>query len=278
MKFREFVPTAALRPYINCFWWFQEGEQTLADAELVVPDGCCEVILHLGTPVQRISEKRTVINPVCNFIGPLLQPYTVRSQGNLEMIAIRFYPHTVGLFFQTAPYELKNQVVDLELLWGSGAKWLLGELVDMPTLQQRIAILERFLLSKLLDVPPTVLLLNRIVQDIIHQRGQLKIETISAKYGMTTRYLELLFRRWIGLTPKAFSRIIQFQQTFQLQHQAQSLTELSYLANYTDQSHFIRACRQLTGLSPKQFFNINLPLHDHFTQSDSISYLYNFAD
>jgi len=33
-----------------------------------------------------------------------------------------------------------------------------------------------------------------------------------------------------------------------------NFSSLSHEANYTDQSHFIKACKQLTGLTPSQFF------------------------
>ncbi|MFK7934534.1 MAG: DUF6597 domain-containing transcriptional factor [Saprospiraceae bacterium] len=277
MHFQELHPSRVLQPYINCIWWYSEGNTVVSTPERAIPDGCCELIFHLGNRVQRISEKESVLNPRCNFIGPMTRPYLIQSNGKMNMIGVRFYPHTAALFFKEKLWELRDQVIALDMLWGQSAAELAEQLHSKATASEQVALLEQFLIQRLANQRVSIHpIAQHAIQQIIQQRGLLDIGKLCQRLRISTRYLELIFREAVGLTPKFFSRLIQFQQTFRHLPQARSLTDLAYLSHYTDQSHFIRNCRQLTGLTPKKFFSTDYPLHDNFTQEDSISYLYNF--
>lgn len=77
------------------------------------------------------------------------------------------------------------------------------------------------------------------------------------KLGITRKHLNSLFKRYIGTTPQKYRSIVRFRQlmNYKLNKSTLSnLTALSHQVHYTDQSHFIKACKQLTGLKPSQFF------------------------
>jgi len=66
--------------------------------------------------------------------------------------------------------------------------------------------------------------------------------------------LENLFKKWVGLSPKLFARIIRFSYIFQLvQDNNQSWSSLAYEAAYYDQSHFIRNFKSFTGENPADY-------------------------
>ena len=54
LKYRERRPAAALRPYVECVWTISGPRVSARRApERVVPDGCPELIVHLGDPFAR---------------------------------------------------------------------------------------------------------------------------------------------------------------------------------------------------------------------------------
>ena len=58
-------------------------------------------------------------------------------------------------------------------------------------------------------------------------------------------------------TPYEFRKITRFRkalQKFNQQVDPLSLTELTYILNYFDQSHLVKEFKELTGFSPKPFF------------------------
>jgi len=75
--------------------------------------------------------------------------------------------------------------------------------------------------------------------------------------GISRRHLHRLFIKHIGTTPQKYRAIVRFRKlmNYQLNDEQQyNFTSLSHLAHYTDQPHFIKTCKQLTGLTPSNFF------------------------
>jgi methylphosphotriester-DNA--protein-cysteine methyltransferase len=80
------------------------------------------------------------------------------------------------------------------------------------------------------------------------------IEEIINAIGIGERQLERLFRKYVGLSPKFYCRIIRFNYIFQLmQEQSPRLIDLTYDAGFFDQSHFIRNFKAFTGEDPSRY-------------------------
>lgn len=82
-------------------------------------------------------------------------------------------------------------------------------------------------------------------------------ELAENKLGISRKHLNRLFKKYIGTSAQKYRSIVRFRQLMnhKLDTSSQgSLSALSHQAHYTDQSHFIKACKQLTGLTPSQFF------------------------
>lgn len=85
-----------------------------------------------------------------------------------------------------------------------------------------------------------------------------KITSVASRYGITSRYLQKLFLKHTGLTPKLYTKINRFQNTLVLVSKREdSLTSIAYECNYFDQAHFIREFKSFTGLTPSEFLPDN---------------------
>ncbi|MDG1692959.1 MAG: helix-turn-helix domain-containing protein, partial [Methylophilaceae bacterium] len=65
------------------------------------------------------------------------------------------------------------------------------------------------------------------------------------------------FRAYVGLSPKQFSKIIQFQSSLNKLTEAkfQKLTDIGFDSGFTDQSHFIRTFKSYTGQTPSFYYD-----------------------
>jgi AraC-like DNA-binding protein len=75
--------------------------------------------------------------------------------------------------------------------------------------------------------------------------------------GYTRRYLDVLFKQHVGLTPKVLAGIFRFQMFYQKWAQGQSydvLKERLY-DHYYDQAHFSKEFKRMTGHSPRELMN-----------------------
>ena len=75
---------------------------------------------------------------------------------------------------------------------------------------------------------------------------------------VTERTLQRIFEKNIGVSPNQFRKIHQFNRAFrQLNNrQFQNLSDIAYDNDYADQSHYIRAFREFTNITPKEYLHL----------------------
>lgn len=77
----------------------------------------------------------------------------------------------------------------------------------------------------------------------------------SKKYNY--KYIERIFKKHVGITPKLYCRIIRFNHAFRLLNTNFNLTDIAYQCGYFDQNHFIKEIKHFTGYTPKFLFNFS---------------------
>jgi AraC-like DNA-binding protein len=84
---------------------------------------------------------------------------------------------------------------------------------------------------------------------------QLPLKKLQQTLNLSERSLQRKFEQCIGIPPRLFSKIAQFQAAMgQLRNGKFSrLSDIAYENGYADQSHFIRDFKKFTGLSPLAF-------------------------
>jgi AraC-like DNA-binding protein len=80
----------------------------------------------------------------------------------------------------------------------------------------------------------------------------LSAKQLSEKINISQRQLSRRFNSYVGISPKEFIRTNRF--IYSLKHlkkyPAINLTEIAYESGYYDQAHFIRECKEFSGLTP----------------------------
>jgi len=120
------------------------------------------------------------------------------------------------------------------------------------SLEHRIVILEKYIASHLREnrkIDPT---LNNALHIIYQNRGSIKVSELAEQLQVSHRQLGRKFDTWIGISPKAFCRIVRFQNVLKTlpQHLAKEFLSLALDGGYYDQSHFIHEFNSLYGLPP----------------------------
>ena len=83
--------------------------------------------------------------------------------------------------------------------------------------------------------------------------GQVQVQEVADLLGVSRRTLERHFMEVLGFPPKQFIRLIRFQKAMGLlKHNdtCKNLAHIAYDSGYSDQAHFIRDFRSLSGESP----------------------------
>jgi len=81
-----------------------------------------------------------------------------------------------------------------------------------------------------------------------------EVNDIEYQLGVSRKTLLRIFKTNTGISPTSFRRVVRFRQALEKNKiQSLSLTQLAYIANFTDQSHFIKEVHKLTREKPSSF-------------------------
>lgn len=226
----------------------------------VLPDTCVELFINFCEPQQIQYTGMATTQPGRSFITSRMSHFMdVRSQGKVGFISVCFTGGNAYSFFSVPMHEMANQVVNLNDVWGGCADELQQRIDEATTTTQRVQLVQQHLIARLRkatlpDVGRSAAAVTFCLEQITRANGHLSVEDLARKAGISNRQLVRRFNERIGLSPKEFARITTFLNA--LKHlknsSSLSLTEIAYESGYYDQSHFIHACRDYSGLTPRQ--------------------------
>ncbi|MDF2981848.1 MAG: Helix-turn-helix, AraC domain protein [Devosia sp.] len=196
------------------------------------------------------------------FIAGLTdQPTLVGSPGHAFCMQVNFTPLGARRILGLNLYEIGGLVVPADAVLGAAFRGLEDRLAHAVGWQQRFAIIERYLLERLdRNAPPTPLVEAGYTQ-LVAAGGRLDLAGLAARLEISRTHLGTLFRREIGITPKAVARLLRFETALAALRsgQVQSLADLAYACGYADQSHFNGEFRSMSGQSPTALLRASLP-------------------
>lgn len=247
------VPAAALRPFVERIHFGREWvDPARPIAERVLPDGGVHLIFNLGDPpsVPGTPGAASVV------VGARCEPSIIHMAGRVEHVTVTLRPGGIAALLGIPASELAAQDVPLGALWGPFAAEALERLAPTPPTLERAAAMEAVLLDLLAArAPRPDPTAAEAVRTIERARGRIRVRALAAALGIGERRLEQIFRRDVGLSPKAACRIARFRATVaQLQREPErAWTDLAYDGGFYDQSHLVNEFRALAGLAPGEF-------------------------
>lgn len=183
---------------------------------------------------------------------------------NIKMhLTVLSYPFFHGFFQQWRGLSTRSMFDEKSFDSIQTLSFLQGESIDTSILD---TALEGFF-QRQKAVPE----LSQIIVFMMEQLdSSTKISDLANTMSMSTKTLERLTYKHFSLSPKELWNIIRFGiATAHLRKEkTQKLIEaLSF--GYYDQSHFNKACKKITGLSPKELFSqMKLPTNDLLFEGD----------
>lgn len=174
----------------------------------------------------------------------------VSINASIDEICIIFHPAALRLFSNISYEELTKSDEAFQMLFPKFSGCFLEQLFEENSNLKRISMLENMILKSL----NSNYLTDRTKEalQIIQQNNNLKVGALAKKLSMNESTLYRLFMNQIGQNPKSFLRTVRFRNALDriLHFEKEKFTKVAYQYNYTDQSHFIRDFKELTGKSP----------------------------
>lgn len=249
----EFVPAApstSLRPYVRCYLGFRTSGPPLACYG--VPFSGIPVVIAFDHYWLMASDEKRPMTRYTSFVrGLSLAPGVSQHDGHAHGLLIDLTPLGAALLFRVPGAELSDQIVPLDALLGREAGLLVTRLLAEETWPRRFALLDTWLRARFAAAPPLSPGVVWAWRRLAASGGQVPIATLLEELGCSRRHLAQSFGDTVGMTPKAYARVIRFERA--IAHLSRGDEELGAIAlecGYYDQAHFNRDVRAFAGLPP----------------------------
>ena len=216
----------------------------------VSPDGCCEIILHRGTPpLEQRGDGEWTRQPTAFLYGPLTRVLNLANPEPLDFIAIRLHPWAVGCL-GPSPRLWRDRAVDLEDI-RPGLAGQLASLYECAETLDRFSQLAGPTLDAALpvfDVMPVA----RAAIEALETDDPVSMTQLAERQGLTERTLSRRLERAVGLNAKSVMRIARFHRArAAIKAGGDNLSAVAADCGYADQAHMTRDFRRLSGETPR---------------------------
>lgn len=251
-RYREFAPPEAAAPFVECLWTVRDTRvRARRTPEHIVPDGCPELIVHLGDPFRRRVNGRWRRQPRVFLAGTLTRPWLLAAGPRVRTLGVRFRPGAFPAMFGTSMQGLADCEVPLSRCMPAAAISALGDILRARGADPlRVARTGAWLAARAPDPAGWRSdATQRAVRRILESRGQARIEAVAGGAGLSRRSLERRFARDLGIRPKLYARIVRLNAALaRLGGGARErAVETALEAGYFDQAHLARDFRAVAG-------------------------------
>lgn len=259
MILKRIIPKPQLQRFIDTFWVFENdfGVPT-DDSRVIAPNGRAKFIYSylnglstIDKGVQTDYQEHDIF-----FIGIWDKPVTLTSKVQVTgTIGIELTPNGLHRFTRLPAFEVLNRIYSFTDMYGAAGSNLLERLRNTPLVGDKIDALQEFLIGIVELTNRNNRLIDYSVELIRRSSGLITIKDLEQKMGYSKRYLDMLFKEHMGISPKTYAGIERFQSfytswanTDDADFYSGALQEIYY-----DQAHFIKEFKKFTGHSPRQY-------------------------
>lgn len=250
-------PTSSLTPYVAWYWggtFNALARETFS--QRVIPHGYVDLIIHLSDHhCDLLGAGGWRQSPDYTLIGLYTQPYEVVFSRCVRTFGIRFKPEGIYSLFGVPAAEFHAGFEDITLVLGKEFRVFCDQIREATDTTARVSLTEQYLAQQAARRSRALPYLGQAAECIRQARGGLEVETVQAQLGISLRQLQRQFKAKVGVSPKHYlrmARINEVQRLLEAGH-CLNLTQIAYQAGYTDQAHFIRDFKAMTGETPSVF-------------------------
>ena len=250
MRFDKIIPNDKLRAYIRYFV-ISENEQE--SVYKVFPSAGLVIGFQYRGQLKTLEADMETSLKSAGITGIASQYKVFSNSAGIGTILVYFTEVGLAHFSSCPANELFDLSISLEDIFDKQkVRETEEKLAAGSTDQQRIYIVEQFLLSQLRDIHRDRLIMEAV--KLIHQtKGNIRIRDLNLILTISQSPFEKRFRRMVGTSPKKFASIVRFNEVLSQLSSSKSLMDICFENDFFDQAHFSKDFKQFTGDSPENF-------------------------
>jgi AraC-like DNA-binding protein len=219
----------------------------------VLPDGCPELIVHLGDPFDLLPASGHAQRQArVLFAGQLESRLLLRPAGHVAVIGIRFHPYGAAALLHEPQQRLVGDPIALAAIAPRLDRALDGVDLDGQPCEAAASAIET-LLERWLDRTRIDTRVAHAVALLQRSGGSLGIDRVARSAEVSPRQLERLFLDSVGLTPKRFASVTRFRRALReldRNRGTRPIAQVAAASGYADHSHLVRDFQRFAGCAP----------------------------
>jgi AraC-like DNA-binding protein len=254
MLFKRITPSKSLNRFIECFWILEDSD-TQSKQQKIISDGFPEIIFHFGDPYRINLHNAWKLQSDALLAGQITKHFLLENTGRSDVFGIKFKPAAITLFFSLSMDLFLDKVVSLRDLHIPLGSKLHAEINKSFSAEEKVFKAEEYLSTIHPDTDVHFQIAEKAVELIFETKGAIIVTQLCKDLFVSERQLQRVFKKFIGLSPKFYSRIIRFNYIFELMKKGPcTWADITYDGGYFDQSHFIRDFKSFTGEDPSKYY------------------------
>jgi len=246
-----------LLPYVNCIMTGENTDESIHTNIPIYADGYPGIMFQQATNDFYLLPKKKQLSQLFLY-GQTIEPISLDVKGPYRSIVVQLYPFASKYLLGIDPKILNDDCYDLLQIDYIDIQSFRTQLIHSNNFEEQLGIISALIRQlitahKVSNNEPV----QKAISIILSHNGQIKIKEVREQVFMTERTLERHFLSLVGLSPKQFAKIIQFQSALRSLSQSSynTLTDVGLDSGFSDQSHFIRTFKKYTGQTPSFYLN-----------------------
>ena len=253
MKSRHLLPAANIAAYVDRILVLEESQVI---TPFVLP------LYANGVPVLLFkSIKGKIDNQPAEHLtlfGQTVLPESLSLNDPFILIAYFFKPFTLTMLFSVAANELTDKPTGLSLLYQKNVSALQERLLNSCSVEEMLALLNEYVFDLVQNSKKSCPLIQYATTELSKNPSKESLVNIQKQLYVTERSFQRMFEKKIGIAPNLYRRICQFNAAFvQLnKRNHRNLSDIAYHNGYSDQSHYVRAFKEFTNITPSEYLQL----------------------
>src|SRR6516225_7671839 len=180
------------------------------------------------------------------------QRIQLESKGRVETFTVIFQPTGFQRLFSVPGVVLVDEHFEADAVLGSCFAGLHTELAEARSFARRVQAADKFFSRFIPRLDPRSGL-EPAMGAMISRQGCLRVPALADGMGLSLRQFERRFATHVGISPKAYARILRFEAAIHRKSiSAMSWTSIAHELRYCDQAHMIHDFQSLSSERPSQ--------------------------
>ncbi|MDY6945198.1 MAG: helix-turn-helix domain-containing protein [Pseudomonadota bacterium] len=216
-------------------------------ARVAVPSASVHLVVRFGPHVPGGFD--------IHALGPRLNVHRKLIRGGQRTIIARLPLGTYQAVLGRPASEFAGRIVALRDLWDAAATQRLEEQLASAGNTRSAVIALQAAITARLESASCFDANTRLVQSAARRLASRNVTSVAKDLGISERHLRRLFREVVGLSPKAFFKLLRFERALEAAQdcRAANWSEIAVGAGYYDQAHMIADFRCIAGATPREF-------------------------